>query len=273
MMEIDLKSENIDTLIQEVSKGVSALTEGPLRRWNEKRDLIHAMNMGKIVEKARAKMGQERSTQENSAPLGVESGWLLNFLDKSKTVSDDEVQDLWASILARESDTPGSFSQLTVNSLENFGRQDAESFISLCRFVCYVNSEPIPFIQNANHEIYTQNGIDSEALDHLCSLNVIETVSAFGDRGVIRPSEPRVNAGKSVAIIYFNEKLEYVNDGEGSDTLNIGSIVFTSIGKEVLSIWERKKVDGFFEYLKHNWGWSRMMGSKIRVEDGKIIRT
>ena len=267
MMDIDLKSENIDTLIQEVSKGVSALSAGTLRRWNEKRDLIHAMNMGKIVEKARAKMGQERST-----PLGVESGWLLNFLDKSKTVSDDEVQDLWASILARESDTPGSFSQLTVNSLENFGKRDAESFISLCRFVCYVNSEPIPFIQNANHEIYTQNGIDSEALDHLCSLNVIETVAAFGDRGVTRPSEPRVNAGESVAIIYFNEKLEYVNDGESSDKLNIGSMVFTSIGKEVLSICERKKVDGFFEYLKHNWSWSRMMGSKIRIEDGKIIR-
>ena len=64
-----------------------------------------------------------------------------------------------------------------------------------------------------------------------------------------------------------------MNDGEGSDKLNIGSMVFTSIGKEVLSICERKKVDGFFEYLKHNWSWSRMMGSKIRIEDGKIIRT
>ena len=36
MMEIDLKSENIDTLIQEVSKGVSALSEGPLRRMERK---------------------------------------------------------------------------------------------------------------------------------------------------------------------------------------------------------------------------------------------
>ena len=268
MMEIKLKLENIDTLIQEMSKGISALSEGPLRRWNETRDLIHAMNLCQIIDKAHAKRGQ------SSTSFRVESGWLLNFLDKCKTVSDDEVQELWASILAEESDTPGSFSQLTVNSLENFGKRDAESFISLCRFVCDVNSEPIPFIQNANHEIYRQNGIDSETLDHLSSLNVIETISALGgSRGVTRQSAPRINAGESITIIYFDEKLEYVNAGKDQDTLGIGSIAFTSFGKELLEICEKKKVDGFYEYLKNNWRWSRMMGSKIRVEDDKIIRT
>ena len=137
MMEIDLKSENINTLIQEVSKGVSALTEGPLRRWNEKRDLIHAMNMGKIVEKARAKMGQESSTQESSTPLGVDSGWLLNFLDKSKTVSDDEMQDLWASILAGEANCAGSYSPKTLTIVTDVDRKVAtlfNTFCSLCIF-------------------------------------------------------------------------------------------------------------------------------------------
>lgn len=211
---------------------------------------------------------------EDADPHAIEDDWIINFFDKCRLVTDDKVQDLWASILARESDTPGSFSQLTVNSLENFGKRDAESFISLCRFVCYVNSEPIPFVQNANHEIYTQTGIDSEALVHLSSLNVIETISALGgSRGVTRPSEPRINAGESITIIYFDEKLEYVNAGKNQDKLGIGSIAFTSFGKELLSICENKKVDGFYEYLKHNWDWSRIMGSKIRVEDDKIIRT
>ena len=268
MMDIDLKSENINTLIQEVSKGVSALSGGTLRRWNEKRDLIHAMNMCKIIEKGRAK-----SRQTGSTSFKVDSGWFLNFLDKCKTVSEAEVQELWASILARESEAPGSFSQLTVNSLENFGKRDAEFFISLCRFVCYVSSEPIPFIQNPNHEICTQNGINSGALEYLCALNVIESATFWGGgRGVTRPI-PRLDPGESITILYFHEELEYVNAGKDRDELNIGSIAFTSIGKELLSICENKKVDGFYEYLKHNWSWSRMMGSKIRVEDDKIIRT
>ena len=140
MMDIDLKSENIDTLIQEVSKGVSALSAGTLRRWNEKRDLIHAMNMGKIVEKARAKMGQDSSTQDSSTPLGVDSGWLLNFLDKSKTVSDDEMQDLWASILAGEANCAGSYSPKTLTIVTDVNQKVATLFNTFCS-LCIVNLE------------------------------------------------------------------------------------------------------------------------------------
>lgn len=159
----------IDTLIREVSEGVSVLSEGPLRRWNQKRDLLHYINMCKIIEKTHAK-----KEQPNASSLSVEGGFLLNFLDKCKTVTDDDMQDLWASILARESDNPGSFSQLAINSLENFSKRDAESFISLCGFVCEVNTEHIPLIGDVNNEIYAENGINTEILEHLCALNVIE---------------------------------------------------------------------------------------------------
>ena len=147
MMDIDLKSENIDTLIQEVSKGVSALSEGTLRRWNEKRDLIHAMNMGKIVEKARVKMDQQSSTQESSTPLGVESGWLLNFLDKSKTVSDDEMQDLWASILAGEANCAGSYSPKTLTIVTDVDRKVATLFNTFCSLCVVYLEDPNAFLK------------------------------------------------------------------------------------------------------------------------------
>ena len=258
----------IDTLIREVSEGASALSEGPLRRWNEKRDLLHYINMCKIIEKTHAK-----KKQPNASSLGVEGGFLLNFLDKCKTVTDADMQDLWASILAKESDIPGSFSQLTINSLENFRKQDAEWFISLCGYVCEINTEKIPLIRDVNHEVYTKNGIDSDVLEHLCALNVIESDTFFGgSRGTTKPSMPRLNSGESISIFYFGKKLDYVNAGD-KDSLNVGNITFTSIGKELLSICNNKQVEGFFEYLKYNWKWSRMMGSRQRVEGDKIIRT
>ena len=271
-MKIDLKlgefAKPIDTLIREVSKGISTLSEEPLRRWNEKRDLIHAMNMCNIIEKARAK-----ESQANSISLGVEGGFLLNFLDKCKTVTDADMQDLWASILAKESDIPGSFSQLTINSLENFRKQDAEWFISLCGYVCEINTEKIPLIRDVNHEVYTKNGIDSDVLEHLCALNVIESDTFFGgSRGTTKPSTPRLNSGESISIFYFGKKLDYVNAGD-KDSLNVGNITFTSIGKELLSICNNKQVEGFFEHLKYNWKWSQMIGSQQRIEGEKIIRT
>ena len=259
----------IDTLIREVSEGVSALSEGPLRRWNEKRDLLHYINMCKIIEKTHAK-----KKQPNASSLGVEGGFLLNFLDKCKTVTDADMQDLWASILAKESDIPGSFSQLTINSLENFRKQDAEWFISLCGYVCEINTEKIPLIRDVNHEVCTKNGINIEVLEHLCALNVIESDSFFfGSRGTTKPSVPRLNSGESISILYFDKKLDYVNDGEKTTSMDLGIITFTSIGKELLSICDYKQVDGFIEYLKQEWKWSRTMGDQWRVEGDKIIRT
>ena len=262
-------SKPVDTIIREISKGVSALSEGTLRRWNEKRDLIHAMNMCNIINKAHAKIGTSNTTS-----LGVDSGVLLNFLDKCKTVSDADMQDLWASILVKESDTPGSFSQLAINTLENFGKQDAEWFISLCGFVCNINSEPIPLIGNVNHEIYTKNGINLEVLEHLCTLNVIEHSGFFGgNRGTTKPHIPDLKSGESISLFYFGKRLDYVNAGNDKDSLNVGSITLTSIGKEFLSICENKQIDGFFEYLKHNWRWSQMFGAQWNVEGNKITRT
>lgn len=259
----------IDTLIREVSDGVSALSEGPLRRWNEKRDLLHYINMCKIIEKTHAK-----KNQQNAPSLGVEGGFLLNFLDKCKTVTDDDMQDLWASILAKESDTPGSFSQLTINSLENFGRRDAESFIALCGFVCKVNTEQIPLIGNVSDDIYAKNGINSEMLEHLCALNVIEIPTLWsGMRVPTKTYIPQLNPGDSISLFYFGKRLDYVNAGKNNASLPVGIITFTSIGKELLSICDYKQVDGFFEYLKHEWKWSRTIGDRWSVEGNKIIRT
>ena len=278
-MNIDLKigelAKPIDTLIQEVSKGVSSLSEGTLRRWNEKRDLLHYINMCKIIEKM-CKIIEKthaKKKQPNTSSLGVEGGFLLNFLDKCKTVTDDDMQELWASILARESDSPGNFSQLIINSLENFRKQDAESFISLCGYVCEINNEKIPLIENVNHEVYIKNGINSHVLEHLCALNVIESDTFFlGSRGTTKPSSPGLNTGESISIFYFGEKLDYVNSGV-RDSLNLGKITFTSIGKELLSISNNQQVDGFIDYLKHNWRWSLMGGSSHTVKGNRIIRT
>ena len=258
----------IDTLIREVSKGVSKGTEGSLRRWNEKRDLIHAMNMCKIIEKA-----QITCKQQNGTSLNVENGFLLNFLDKCKTVSDPNMQDLWARVLAKESDTPDSFSQLAINSLEDFGKRDAESFISLCGFVCKVNTEEIPFIEDVNDDIYTKNGINSNILEHLCALNVIEIHSIWENKLPTKTFIPRVKPGDSISLFYFDKRLNYVNNGENNASMNTGQITFTSIGKEIFSICDYKQVDGFFEYLKHKWRWSINFGHQWMVDEKNIVIT
>ena len=271
MMEIDLKSENIDTLIQEMSKGVSVLSEGTLRRWNEKRDLIHAMNMGKIVEKARAKMGQESSTQDSSTPLGVDSGWLLNFLDKSKTVSDDEMQDLWASILAGEANCAGSYSPKTLTIVTDVDQKVATLFNTFCS-LCIVNLEnpnlflksPANFfkIRDARVPIITgsntfsgnfQQGVGkfaqkSEAIYQRYYFGT-DQFQLLLEHGLIQD----VNTHTDYSHFWYNDEIWGIlkPDTFGTDyqEIKISGYSLSSVGKELFHITKRSNPLGHSELL------------------------
>ena len=71
---------------------------------------------------------------ENADPGSMDNDWLVNFFDKGRKISDDEMQRLWARILSGEANAPGSFSKRTVNCIAELNQSDAELFTSLCRF-------------------------------------------------------------------------------------------------------------------------------------------
>ena len=270
MMEFDLKSENIDTLIQEVSKGISALSEGTLRRWNEKRDLIHAMNMSKIVEKARAKMGQDSSTQDSSTSLGVESGWLLNFLDKSKTVSDDEMQDLWASILAGEANRAGSYSPKTLTIVTDVNQKVATLFNTFCS-LCIVNLEdPIAFRQSPSNfkmrdarvpiitGINTYSGNFQQGVGKFAEKSeAIYQRYAFGidefqlllEHGLIQD----VNTHTEYSTFFYNDHFWGIMKPPFSEAIpqptRISGYSLSLVGKELFHITKRSNPLGHFELL------------------------
>jgi hypothetical protein len=265
MMEMDLKSENIDTLIQEVSKGISALSAGTLRRWNEKRDLIHAMNMVKIVEKARAKIGQE-----SSASLGVDSGWLLNFLDKGKTVSDDEMQDLWASILAGEANRAGSYSPKTLTIVADVDQRVANLFDTFCS-LCIVNLEDttafrqsslnnkmrdarVPITPgNLGFDGTWQHSSDefaqkSEAIYEKYGFGIDE-FQLLLEHGLIQD----VNTHTEYLTFFYNDDFWGImkppfSDGVSQPT-RISGYSLSLVGKELFHITKRSNRPGYFERL------------------------
>ena len=43
-----------------------------------------------------------------SQPKNVEDDWIINFFDKCRLISDEQMQSLWARILAGETNSPGN---------------------------------------------------------------------------------------------------------------------------------------------------------------------
>lgn len=105
-------------------------------------------------------------------PESMEDDWIANFFDKCRLISDEEMQSLWARILAEEANAPGRFSKRTVDLVGTLDKSDALLFAQLCGFAVSLG-EMSPLIYEPGDEIYTKQGINFESLSHLESLGLI----------------------------------------------------------------------------------------------------
>jgi Protein of unknown function (DUF2806) len=71
----------------------------------------------------------------------IDEDWIFFHSEKARLVSDQEMQSLWARILAREAERPGSFSKRTLDFLAALEKSEAEDFTNLCRYVVEITGK------------------------------------------------------------------------------------------------------------------------------------
>ena len=149
-------------------------------------------NMEEIIEKASSRISDDAS------PEDMGNDWLLNFFDKSRMVSEGEIQELWARVLAGEANNPGLYSRKTVNILADMEAEDARLFERLSNFRL-IPVDPVyehttngrtvtGFVPSSKahskltvlddrHPIYTENGINFSSLARLEWLGLVRYIS------------------------------------------------------------------------------------------------
>ena len=161
----------------ELIKAQAKIEVSDLQQRARKRSLAeeikHQENMEKIITKTIPEI------TESSRPHDLDDDWIANFFDKSRIISDEEMQSLWAKILAGETNSPGSYSKRTVNFLSSLNKKEANLFTSLCGF-CLTVGDLVPLIYNVEHSIYNNNGISFETLTHLDDIGLISFQSIGG---------------------------------------------------------------------------------------------
>ncbi len=182
--------------------------------------------------------------KEESAPQNIEDDWITNFFDKSRIVSDADMQLLWAKVLAGESNTPGTFSRRTVNLLSDLDKRDAELFKTLCGFAWMI-VHLVPLVFGSEIELYNSHGINFETLSHLESLGLIQfgTLAGFQFSGT----------WKTLAVFYYGRPVVLTFPGEGKNTLDMGKVLLTKAGKELATVCGSKPVEGFFQFVCERW--------------------
>ena len=216
---------------------ITDLHKRAAQRWIEE-EAQRQKNMENITDKALPQLN------ENAKPDSVDNDWIVNFFDKCRIVSDDEMQGLWSRVLAGEANAPGTYSKRTVNSLSDLDKTEAALFTKLCGFGLYIG-EIVPLVFDFQAEIYNRYGINFHALSHLESIGLVQ----FGPiAGFLRQELP-----KKFAVSYYGKPLLLEMPNDTGNTLELGKVLLTKIGEELAPICGSQPVEGFWEYAKDQW--------------------
>jgi len=257
-----------DTLIKKVSSAVGGIFEPwqieRVAKADAKADLVkakseieitdlHRRAMHRFVEEEALRQDNMEnitnkalpSLNESSDPSKMEDDWVTNFFDKSRIVSDEEMQNIWANVLAGEANAPGTYSKRTVSLLCDLDKRDAELFLALCGFAWNIDRLFIPLIFDTQAGIYNHKNINFETLTHLDSIGLLQ----FNDYTGFKIRETQQTLKASYCGRTFSATMQNKND----QNLDVGKVMLTQVGIELAGICKITEIDGFVDYVKEQW--------------------
>ncbi|MDD5587216.1 MAG: DUF2806 domain-containing protein [Alphaproteobacteria bacterium] len=183
--------------------------------------------------------------KEDSKPDSIEKDWLTYFFDRSRLVSDDEMQSLWANILAGQANTPGTFSRKTIDLVASLDKKDANLFTKLCTFAWMIGGiTPVVFYKDG--ALYEKEGIEFSTLAHLDSIGLIN-FNQSGLGGFAKKKLP-----KYFTIFYYGRSIT-IEFSADDNSLDVGQVLFTQAGSELASICGSSASDEYFEWVLEKW--------------------
>lgn len=179
----------------------------------------------------------------NSDPSRIEDDWIVHFFDRCRSISDGEMQQIWAQLLSSESKSAGSVSKRTVDILASLDKIDAELFSKLALFSIDTDNSLIA-IYDKNHNIYVDQGLGFQGLTHLMDIGLIsfDYLSGF----VTQQKSGTVSIdyrGKVVGLTLIAPEFN----------LEIGNVRLTQVGHQLLRSIEPVMHPDFLEYLISVW--------------------
>lgn len=207
-------------------------------RW-EHRESLRQANIEKVVLQAANAMPAIVSKKP------VDKDWILQFFDHAQDVCDDELQTLWARILAGEVAEPGAYSKRTLQFLKTIDKFDAEKFTGFCSFAfqlsdgwCFI------FESGATDELMKEKLGNYALKNHFTSIGLLAPDTLAGT----------CESWDKLKFNYFEQ--EYIAESiaeplpkKGLQRLDLpfSYYIFSQIGQQLFSISGAKPIEGLPE--------------------------
>lgn len=197
-------------------------------------------NVQQIVDKAKEQFAE--GEQVSSEPINQD--WKNRFFSIAEDISDEEMQKLWAQILAGEIKHPKSFSLRTLDVLRNISKEEAELLGKANQFYL------------ASSYICTE----SFALDLFQNLQLSDA-GLINNEALLR--QWTVNKHSKQSVHYRDDVyLNLYNDTNRDITIKINVKQLTIAGQELLKLCDAPETDSFLSQL----------ASKIKKNDIRLTK-
>lgn len=199
-----------------------------------------------VYQEARKQVNIEQITAQAAAALpdsakveDLDEDWVAHFFKQCDTVSDKEMQSLWARLLSGEATTPGTFSRRTVDFASSIDKKDAALFTKFCQFV-WVLDDTTPLIYELDNDVYAKQGINFGALKHLDTIGLIsfEALSGY----------VRTGFGKHTYAFYYGRPTLIEFPADEKNQMQIGHAILTTTGKELVPVCGSVRNEEFYQY-------------------------
>lgn len=200
-------------------------------------------NLINIGEKAAKYIDPNKS---NNTATDNDVFWGL--IDHSKNISDEEMQELIAKIIAGEYNQPGTYSMSTLQIIKMLDRNELQLFEKMGSLV--INSDEIPqalfnFGEKVQ-EMMHRFGIDFGSLQALQSLGLV--LPNDMTRSVPNPDK------KLYVITYFDKKFIFEPENENYQKIKIpGFYGLSVVGTQLLKHLKPPFVEKYYQWLKENY--------------------
>ncbi|MBB3608199.1 DUF2806 domain-containing protein [Rhizobium sp. BK602] len=178
-------------------------------------------------------------------PEELDEDFVRYLFEKARLVSNEEMQSVWAKILAGEANKTGSFSRRTMDIVAQMSRTEAELFTRFCRNLWVVGNLTPIFTKEVkasrDEDGYSMSFSDLAELE---SMGLIQHATASG---YIRPNLP-----KYIHVWYYGRTVVLEFQRDQGNSLSTGSAILTSAGRELAVIAGSRPSKAYFEdVLQH----------------------
>ena len=172
-------------------------------------------NSGAVLEAAADELGYKEVDDHEPDP-----DWTARFFDCVQDVSSEDMQKLWAKVLAGEVESPGRTSLRTLDTLRNMTKRDAEMFRDICQFIM---GNDFLFYEGSGGNF---SDLALDKLLHLQDCGLIDYESR-------REKNYQWGSENYILLDYSSGALVITGSGTASGSLRIPAVRLTSSGIEL----------------------------------------